>query len=180
MLYINRKHPASEDVEIGYTWYPDRVLRRTKMEGLEIETVTRAAADLPGALIELTLYNPESTPRDVEVGIKVAGRLLHTLEGWASIAPTVEQGWTGIDTNPDQSEEFPEKWRYEPDLGAMVFSSRPRAYSTHGTLPAADRMKEKTLLYNIHIEPRDRWKLQFAVAPWEDGRGIGRSVSQSD
>ncbi|MCA9431015.1 MAG: hypothetical protein KC940_10960, partial [Candidatus Omnitrophica bacterium] len=38
MLYVNGHHPATDGVKVGYTWYPDRVVRNCQMDGFEIET----------------------------------------------------------------------------------------------------------------------------------------------
>jgi len=161
MLYVNRKHPASEGVAVGYTWYPDRVRRRSKMEGLEIETITRAAVGIPAALIQLAVANPGSGSRKVEIGIKVAGKLVHTIEGWASIAPLIEQGWAGMATDTSQEGEHPEAWWYDTQLGAMRFSSQAKAFSVHGTRPRPDEVEGKTLLYQVSLPAGGSWTLQF-------------------
>lgn len=170
MLYINRKHPASEDVPVGYTWYPDRVRRRATFEGLEVETVTQAAAGEPAALVRLTLTNASSTPRRVEVGIKVAGQLVHTIDGWASMAPTIYHGWTDLCSGMDPKSEHPERWRYDGEVGGMRFSSQPKAYSVHGTRPRPDRVEGKTFLYDVSLSAGDTWSLCFVVALGETER----------
>lgn len=157
MLYINRKHPASEGIKVGYTWYPDCVKRRSRMDGMEIETITRAAGDAPAALIELKVKNLEAESRQVEIAVKLAGRLLHTIDGWAGISPPIEHHLTP-----------PEKWRYDSDLGAMLFSSYPQAHSVQGSRPKPDAIEGKTLLYQVELPAKGCWKLQFVVALGEE------------
>jgi len=164
MLYIDRKHPASEGVPVEYTWYPHMVLRRAAMDGLEIETETCAAPSEPGALIALKLKNVSGRNRNIEVGIKVAGRLIHTIDGWASIGPSIMQGWGSIHTDTCPDGVHPESWRYDPELGAMRFASEAKAFSVHGTRPAPDAVEGKTLLYQVSIPAGECWKLKFAVA----------------
>ncbi|MCD6384680.1 hypothetical protein J7M23_02780 [Candidatus Sumerlaeota bacterium] len=153
ILYLNRQHPALCDVQVGYTWYPDRVRRRTKFEGLDVETVTRALPDEPGALIRLTLLNPSSEKRSVEVGIKLAGRLKYTIDEWAGIAPMI-----GV------MDEHKESWSFEKQLGAMCFSSAPKAFSYQGTSPPPDRVEGKTFMYQVELGPGERWTLNFVAA----------------
>ena len=153
MLYINRKHPASEGATIGFTWYPDRVRRRSEVDDIEIETITQAASDAPVALISLKLKNSGNQSRNIEVGIKVAGRLIHTIDGWASMGPEIKHPLG-----------HPEKWRYDANLGAMCFSSQPKAFSVQGSLPAPDDVEEKTLLYKVDLPPDGSWKVNFVVA----------------
>ena len=167
MLYINRKHPASERVEIGYTWYPDRVRRRSKIDGLEIETITRAVSNYPGALILLTVTNLGKDPRKVEVGIKLAGRLLHTIDGWASIGPEIGLFYP-----------HPETYHYDNDLGAMRFSSHPQAFSTQGTRPKPDAIEGKTFLYNVTLKSGESWTLHFVVALGESEEKASEKFSQ--
>lgn len=159
MLYINRRQPASHDVRVGYTWYPDCVRRRAQFEQLDIETITRALPDEPGALIHLSITNPATTPRTVEVGIKVAGRLKHTIEGWASIGPMIS-----VD------EEHPETWSYREDLGAMLFGSDGNAFNCQGTSPRPDAVEGKTFLYRVTIPAGGTWQLAFVAALGEDSK----------
>lgn len=161
MLYINRKHPATEGITVGYTWYPDKVRRRSELDGIEIETITRAPVRTPGALVSLKLKNPSSESRKIEVGIKTAGRLIHTIEGWASIGPQIEH-----------EKVPPEIWEYSSSLGAMCYSSFPKAFSAHGSRPFPDRVENKTFLYDIEIPPGGIWELQFAV-------GLGESENEA-
>lgn len=156
MLYLNRKHPPSCDIEIGYTWHPDRVRRRASFEGCEVETITRALPDEPGALIELRITNPATAHRKVEVGIKLAGRLKHTIEGWAGIGPSISL-----------EEEHREQWTYDSRMGAMRFESAPQAFQCQGTSPAPDHVEGKTLLYDVNLPAGASWKLQFAAVMGE-------------
>lgn len=153
MLYIDRHHAPSEGTPIGYTWYPDRVRRRCEMAGLTIESVARAPVRQYGILIELALSNPGAEIRSVQVAVKVAGRMLHTRDGWTSFAPALEN----LD-NP------PETWRYDGGLGAMSFSSNPNAFSVHGSNPKPDAVENKSLLYNVKLASGETWRLRFAVA----------------
>jgi len=153
LLYVNRKHPGAEGIPIGYTWYPDRVERRCTMEGVEILTVTRAAVRQVAALILLSVRNPGPDPRDLEIAVKVAGRAIHTIEGWQQSRPDIDQ-LTG----------HPEAWHYDAALGAMCFTSAPKAFSVHGSRKKPDAVENKALLYNVHLKPGERWDLRFVVA----------------
>ncbi len=152
-LYLNRRHAASHNIQVGYTWYPDRVRRRARFEGFDVETVTRALPDAPGALVRLTLANPANEPREVEVGIKVAGRLLHTIDGWAGIAPMIS-----IEA------EHREAWTYDESLGAMRFASAPSAFQVQGSDPVPDTVEGKTFLYRVTIPRGGKWNLNFVTA----------------
>lgn len=153
MLYINRRHPASESVKVGFTWYPDRVRRRSEIDGFKIEAISRAAAADRAALVLLNITNPGSEKRQLEVGIKIAGRLIHTIDGWASIGPHIHHNL-----------EHPEKWSYHSDLGGMIFSSQPKAFSAQGTRPLPGAVEGKTLIYNISLDPGKTWMLKFVLA----------------
>jgi len=153
LLYINRKHPPSEGVEIGYTWYPDRVERRARFDGLDIFTITRAPVARSAALIDLTVTNPGAEPRDVEVAVKVAGRVLHTIDRWKEGRPWIDH-LTG----------HPEAWEYDASLGAMSISSAPGAFSVQGSRPKPDAVENKALLYRTRLAPGARWRLCFVVA----------------
>jgi hypothetical protein len=165
-LYIDRKQLASHDEAVGFTWYPDRVRRRATFQGFSIETITRAAVDCPAALIELTLQNVSGERRTSEVAVKLAGRLLHTIDGWASIGPAI-----GVE------DEHKEEWCYDPASGIMFFTSAPNAFTAQGTLPRPDRVEGKALLYNVSLAPGEEWKLKFAAVLDEDsGNGAGRCL----
>jgi hypothetical protein len=153
LLYLDRVHAASGDVPVGYTWYPDRVKRVADFGGIGVETVTRALPDEPGALILLRLSNPSAQPRRVEVGIKLAGRLMNTIDGWAGIGPSI-----GIE------DEYRETWEYSEAAGAMCFSSGERACQCQGTRPQPDAIEGKTLIYNVAVPPGGTWELRFVVA----------------
>ncbi|GAB4318086.1 MAG: hypothetical protein Kow0059_11360 [Candidatus Sumerlaeia bacterium] len=153
LLYLDRRHPASCDVSVGYTWHPDRVRRRARFEGLEVETITRALPRDPGAMILLTLSNPAREPRSVEVGIRLAGRLKHTIDGWAGIGPHI-----GLE------DELPETWAFDEQTGGLVFASGGRACQCQATVPRPDAVEGKTLLYNVSIPPGGRWQLRFVAA----------------
>ncbi len=157
MLYINRRHSVAADVEVGYTWYPDCVRRVATFEGLAIETIARALPAEPGAMIRLLITNPSSEVREAEVAIKLAGRLLHTIDGWASIGPSI-----GIE------DEQRELWRYSEKLGAVVFESAERAFQCQGARPRPHSMEGKTLIYNIRLRPGETWTLQFLAALGEN------------
>ena len=156
MLYVNRKHAPSEGTAIGYTWYPDRVRRRCEMDGLEIESVTRAPVRQYGILIELAVTNPGAEKRSAQLAVKVAGRMLHTTDGWTKYAPALEN----LD-NP------PETWRYDSDLGAMCFASNPKAFSVHGSRPKPNGVENKSLLYDVVLDAGATWRLNFVVAMGE-------------
>jgi hypothetical protein len=153
VLYINRRHSVAMDVEVGYTWYPDCVKRRACFEGFDVETVARALPAAPGAMIRLMITNPANETRRAEVGIKLAGRLLHTIEGWASIGPAI-----GIE------DEQRESWQYNEKLGAIVFDSADRAHQCQGTRPLPDGREGKTLLYDVRLAPGETWTLDFVAA----------------
>jgi len=153
MLYINRRHSAAMDVEVGYTWYPDCVRRRARFEGFDLETIARALPAEPGALIRLVITNPGDEARTAEIGIKLAGRLLHTVDGWAGIGPAI-----GIE------DEHRESWRYMERIGAMVFDSAESAFQCQGTRPFPDRLDGKTLIYCIRLAPGESWTLDFVAA----------------
>lgn len=161
MLHINRRHLPSQNVQVGYTWHPDRVVRRAHYDGLDIETVTRALPNEPGALLTLTLKNPVDSIRKVEVGIKVAGRMINTVEGWASIGPTliVEQ-------------EQREVWQFSDRAGGMVIEGGDNAFSCQGSLPMPDEVEGKALIYHATIPARGEWTLKFVV-------GIGETADRA-
>lgn len=152
MLYLNRRHSAACDVEVGYTWYPDRVVRRCRFEGFEVETCTRALPKSPGGLIRLRITNPAPEARGVEVGIKLAGRLLHTIEGWAGIGPAI-----GIE------DEQSEGWHFRDRDGAMVFHSAESACQCQGVRPMPDAVEGKTFIHQVRIEGGESWELDFVA-----------------
>jgi hypothetical protein len=153
ILYLNRKHPALSHVKVGYTWYPDRVRRRARFEGFDVETIARALPNEPGALVQLTLVNPSSQRRSVEVGIKLAGRLKHTIDEWAGCVPMI-----GI------TDEHKESWHYDKKIGAMIFRSTEKAFSFQGSTPAPHDVEGKTFLYRINLPARGKWVLNFVAA----------------
>jgi len=148
------------------------------MEGLEIETTTRAVAGEPAALIRLQITNPERTARKVEIGIRLAGRLLHTIEGWANIFPALETGWSGLDPVKDSGDPSLEKWEYDARNGCMRFSSMPKAFSAHGARPFADRVEGKTLFYDVHLQAGASWTLDFVFAMGETDQEASRRFSR--
>lgn len=152
-LYINRKRAASYDVPVGYTWFPDHVRRRTSFDQYDIETITRAATRDPAALIHLRVTNKASATRTPEIGIKVAGRLIHTIDGWASIGPAITI-----------EEERPENWNYDAAHGVMHFASSERAFQAQGTRPAPDRVDGKTFVYMPKLSAGESWTLHFVAA----------------
>jgi hypothetical protein len=109
--------------------------------------------DEPGAMIELIIVNPSSEKRSVEVGIKVAGRLKHTIDEWGGIFPHI-----GI------MDEHKESWAFDEELGAMRFISTEQAFSCHGTSPKPDSVEGKSLLYNVDLPAGGRWSLKFVAA----------------
>ncbi len=152
-LYLNRHRAAIKDLEIGYTWYPDKVRRRTRFEGFDVETITRALPDQPGALIQLTIMNPSPEKRTVEVAIKLAGRLKYTIDGWAGIAPFI----TVLD-------EHRELWSYDKEAGAMLFESTEKAFMYQGSSPSPNKVEGKTFLYNPELPGQGKWVLNFVIA----------------
>lgn len=175
ILYLNRRHSAADDVAVAYVWHPDRVVRRARFQGVDVETVTRALPNEPGALIRLTLTNPHSSPRNVEVGVKLAGRLLRTLEGWASIGPMIsiederDEGWSYdadlkamrfVSAGRGKSE-------YSPGLAAVRFESAGNAFLYQGASPAPHSVEGKTLLYNVALPAGGSWTLHFVAAMGE-------------
>lgn len=153
MLFIDRQHLAAHDVEVGFTWYPDRVVRRANFSGLEIETTARALPNEPGALVALKIRNTGDKARVVEVGIKVAGRLINTVAGWASIGPAIQV-----------EDEHRELWEYREKLGAMLFDSAPNAFNCQGTRPEPEQIEGKTLVYRPNMAPGATWNLSFVAA----------------
>ncbi len=151
-LYIDRRQPAAAGVQVGYTWYPDRVRRRASMDGLDIETVTRALPAAPGAMIHLRISNGGSAARTFEVAVKLAGRLKHTVEGWASIGP-------GIDV----LEELSESWSHRESLGAILFAPAEKAIQVQGTRPFPDRVDGKAFLFDVTLAPGESWDLDFSA-----------------
>jgi len=170
MLYVDRMHAPSQSISIGYTWYPDRVRRRCEMGGLQIETVTRAAVRQPAALIRLSATNPGPEERAVEIAVKVGGRMIHTVEGWAA-------GMVQI----HHLEDHPETWRYEGELGAMCFASQEKAFSVQGSRPKPDGVEGKSLLYNVDLKPGETWHLHFVVALGEsEEEAAGRFADMAE
>ncbi|MCB9782395.1 MAG: hypothetical protein H6751_05485 [Candidatus Omnitrophica bacterium] len=171
MLYVNGHHPATDGVKVGYTWYPDRVVRTCQMDGFEIETVTRATASDPAALIHLTIRNPGKESRKATVGIKTAGRLIHTIEGWASIGPEIDTGWASIFTEGHEWDVHPEKWEWDKALGALRFTSVPKAFSIQGTRPHPDRVESKDLFFDLELSPEESFDIHFVCALGETMQG---------
>lgn len=167
MLYLNRRHPASCDVSVGYTWRPDAAIRRAELDGIEIATITRALPSDPGAMIHLTLRNPNGEARAIEVAVKLAGRLKHTVDGWASIGPAI-----GVE------DEHRETWTYDARLGGMIFSSSEKACQCQATSPAPEKVDGKTLLWNVTIPAGESWELCFVAAMAESGEVARHIASQ--
>lgn len=166
-LHLNGKHPASEDVQVSYTWHPDRVVRRCEMEGFEIESVTRALPDAPGAMIHLRITNPDSASRPMRLGIKLAGRLKHTVEGWASIGPGI-----GI------LDEHAEHWRWHERTGLMLFTSGGKAHQAQGVRPLPDTLSEKMLIWERTLAAGDSFEVIF-VAALAESENAAASVAET-
>ena len=49
-------------------------------------------------------------------------------------------------------------------LGAMAFSSQPKAFSVQGSRPKPDRVEGKSLLYDLLLQGGETWRLDFVVA----------------
>ena len=164
MLYINRRHPALEGVAIDYTWHPDRVERRCRFEGFEVLSVTRAAtAQQPAVLIHLRVTNPGGETREAEIEVKVAGRAIHTVDGW-------DKGQLSI----DHLTGHPESWRFDGSLGAMCFESAALAFSVQGTRPTPHAVENKALLYDVRLKPGESWELCFVLAMGESPDAAAR------
>jgi hypothetical protein len=164
MLYINRKHPALEGVSVGFTWYPDRVERRCQLDGFDVLAVTRAAAGRqPAVLIHLQITNPGGEAREAEVGVKVAGRAIHTTDGWDKPNLVIDH-LTG----------HPESWRFDGSLGAMCFESAPGAFSVQGTRPMPEAVENKALLYHVRLKPGASWDLRFVLSMGDSAESAAR------
>ena len=153
-LYLDGLHPASEDVEVGYTWLADRVLRRCVVDGLEVESVTRALPGAPGAAIRLSVKNPGTEVRRAEVALKLAGRLLHSVEGWASIGPAI-----GV------LDERAEVRSWNDRAGLMTFCSGEKACMAQGARPLPDRVDDRMLVWDRQLAPGESFSAVFVACP---------------
>lgn len=152
LLYIDESTPAAEGIDIGYQWFPDRVERNCEFKGLKIESTTRALSNLPGASLKVKITNATNEKVSREVGLKLGGRLIHTIGGWASIGPEI-----------GPYDEHIEKWEQSSDGSTFVFSSDEKAWQVQGTSFPPHRSEGKMMLFDLNLEAGESWTLDFFV-----------------
>lgn len=66
-------------------WYPYQAIRRTKVEGLAVETTVRMVFEGPGILYQVQVTNTSAEPRQVDLAIDVPGAKVVTPNGTAVV-----------------------------------------------------------------------------------------------
>ena len=148
-----------------YTWHPFQVDRAGSIQGIAVESVTMLIPGTRAGLVEVTLKNPASEPREVPVAIAVGGTLDRVGSGGA---------------NPDQGWEFgrPQSQtattRKAADGSLIACARRPSHCVARQQAASVGTIGSRTGAGFVSLPPSGHATFFVAFAVGPVGRGRGR------
>ncbi len=149
-LFLNGRilnsYPPPES-QVAYRWYPHRVIREARVQGLHFTTQTFMPSMQQAVAESITVRNEGPERRQISLGFDLRAGVTMNREKPASA---------------DALAEVDNKLTSEP-RGCIVFESQhSRAVSVQGVSPLPDRIEHRRLLvYNLALNPGETRTFQY-------------------
>jgi hypothetical protein len=90
-LFLNGRLAQSYGSPVECVWRPDRVLRRTEIDGWRIETITVCPPAESAVLVRIAVTNTAADSRDVELALGVESAVVHAGHPWVE---QIDEPWS--------------------------------------------------------------------------------------
>ena len=138
-FFIDNRYFPSTGHPISFTWYPDRIERKARYNGLQLNSVTFLTVNQSAIVIEIHIENQSGSQRTVPVRIGLNGGITKEQKPWNQAElPMETDNHVDIDNN----------------RCAVLFSAKhTHAYSLQGCFPKADKVTPYGLEYTLTLKP---------------------------
>lgn len=180
-LLLDDRCPGRSAITIRYRWRPDRIERATEVDGLALGSRTVMEVGAQAITTALEVRNTGGEPRRVRLGLRAAGGVVYSREGWRT--PYSPQERPEISVTPWEGEPPPESLavnRMEPDpVGqTLLFASETsHAFAVHATAPPSDRIERTTFCFEFTLAPDETRRIDYRVAVGANPSGLGRATA---
>ena len=146
-------YPPPES-QVAYTWYPHRVIREARVQGLHFTTQTFMPSMQQAVAESIVVKNESQERREISLGFDLRAGVTMNREKPASA---------------DALAEVDNKLTSEP-RGCVVFESQhSRAVSVQGMSPRPDRIEQRRMLvYKFSLNPGETRTFQYLNVIGED------------
>lgn len=90
-LYLDGRLAESFGSPVSHQWFPDRHLRSTTIDGIEITTITFCPVGAPAVAVRITVRNQAATPRPIRLGLWVDSTVTDSGAPWLACPPPSAQ-----------------------------------------------------------------------------------------
>jgi hypothetical protein len=96
-LFLDGRLFRALGVPVTVTWRPDRVVRRARVDALEIETTTVCPPGASAVVVDVRLTNHAGSGRDVRLGLSVGSAVTRAPLPWTGPAPPSDPNRLEVD-----------------------------------------------------------------------------------
>ncbi|MCA0250687.1 MAG: hypothetical protein LCH76_00065 [Actinobacteria bacterium] len=86
-LYLNGRLAESYGCPVSHQWFPDRHLRSTTIDGVEIASTTFCPVGAPAVAVRISVRNPDAVPRQIRFGLWVDSTATDARAPWLVCPP---------------------------------------------------------------------------------------------
>ena len=96
-LYLDGVYFPSKNIPVSFQWRPDRIIRKTKHDGIEYQTDTMLLGYQNALIIRFRSKNTSGIAQEKKIKLQLNGGVTRNLKDWANWIPPMEE---------DNSQEF--------------------------------------------------------------------------
>ncbi len=149
VLFIDGEYVASRKEAIEFVWRPDRIERRTLLNGLRLSSTTIVPTDRMAVAVRLRVENTGGARRDVEVKFLIQGGVTRSVKPWGWICPG----------------ELDNQVTVRREDSAIVFEARhSTAASVQAAWPAPSAITPNSFVFRLSLGAREAKDVVFSVA----------------
>lgn len=146
-LYIDGEYLASTGKAIEYRWRPDRIKREVRHKGMIYRSSTFIPPESTAAVVKLEIENCTDFRKSYSLSLRLRGGVSRKDQAWNDAIPPSEAD-NALSMDQEQ--------------GTLLFQSRNgEAFSLQGGVPAADRIDQYGLHYDLTIQPNETFSIYY-------------------
>lgn len=137
-LFLNNRYFQSLNQKIGFTWFPDKIVRETEIDGLNLKSITILPFGKTAVITKLEIQNNNSSNKELKIKFGTSSTITKSFDSGKMYVPPSE------DDN---------KYTVEDSRKAVVFeAAHSDAFSVQGMYPKPDFVNGFGVEKTINIE----------------------------
>ncbi len=146
-LYLDGVYFPSKNIPVSFQWRPDRITRKTKLDGIEYQTDTMLLPFQNVLIIRFRAKNTSGTEQNKKIKLQLNGGITKNLKDWANWIPPMEE-------NNNQEFDF--------SRNAIIYSAKnSKAHLLQSVTGKVDKVDRFGIEKTMHIAPNAEKEFYF-------------------